>query len=70
MAPCSAGIIAPFSGLLLLLKSSQISAMVTHFTPGLVLMYSINLERDFSSPKLATITAKLTHLSSMKIACG
>ena len=48
MAPCSAGIIAPLTGLFFALKSSQISAMVTHFTPGFLLMYSINLRRRLS----------------------
>jgi len=43
IAPCSAGSMAPLGGLFLLLKSSQISSIFTHLTPGLQLMYSINL---------------------------
>ena len=48
MVPCSAGIIAPLTGLFFALKSSQISAMVTHLTPGFLLIYSINLRRRLS----------------------
>ena len=70
MAPCSAGIIAPFSGLFLLLKSSQISAIVTHLTPGLLLMYSINLKSIISFSPFAFNAANLFHLSSMNMACG
>ena len=43
IAPCSAGRRAPSGGLFLLLKSSQISAIVTHSTPGLPLIYSMIL---------------------------
>lgn len=43
IAPCSAGKRAPFGGLFLCLKSSQMSSIFTHFTPGLLLIYSINL---------------------------
>ena len=72
MAPCSAGIIAPLAGLFLLLKSSQIFAMVTHFTPGFLLIYSINLRRKLSlkTIRITWFALRETHLSSMRIACG
>ena len=45
IAPGFAGIMAPFGGSLLDLKSSHICSMVTHSTPSLVLMYSIILRQ-------------------------
>ena len=43
MAPGSAGNNAPLGGLFFDLKSSQISSIFTHSTPGFALMYSIIL---------------------------
>ena len=59
MAPCSAGRREPLDGLFLLLKSSQMSSIFTHLTPGLLLIYSINLATSSVYGALVSPTSTL-----------